>query len=124
MKEKPLYSRRGWKVGDLVMAVGMPSDTRDEEEFKTRTLFKLCQGETFPIVMFDRYNHVGIEIRKRKPQFRRFKNHWLFVEPHFLRRVRRTAKKKQPMLPSSTEGFSFRLPSETISAWTSPPPSC
>jgi len=95
MRKKPLYSRRGWKVGDWVRVVGMPEGLEDVEEFKTLTLFKLSQGEIFRICHFDRYNHVGLEIRKRKLQFREFWMQSIYVEPHFLRRVRRAKTKKR-----------------------------
>jgi len=96
MKIKPLYSRRRWNVGDLVRMIGMPENLKDDAEFKTLTLFKLCQGEEFRISDFDRYNHVGIDFyHKRKPQFRKFKTERLYVEPHFLRRVRRAKRERK-----------------------------
>jgi hypothetical protein len=95
MKIRPFYLRSGLKVGDTVRVVGMPEGLRDTKDFKTLTLFRLCQLETFRIFMFDDYNNAGIEIRKRKPQFKKFKGHWIFVETYLLRRVRRAKVKSR-----------------------------
>lgn len=41
------------KIGDNVRLIGIPPDTRDDEELRTHTLFEKCRGKTFAIAGLD-----------------------------------------------------------------------
>jgi hypothetical protein len=83
------HSLGNLKVGDTVRVIGVPPGLKDTAEFKTKTLFRLCVGETFRIDDFDRYNFLVLYIRKRKPKFKPYRMHSIMIEPHLVRRVRR-----------------------------------
>ena len=36
-------------AGDIVRLIGIPPDTKDDEELRTRTLFETCLGKIFTI---------------------------------------------------------------------------
>ena len=37
------------RVGDKVKLIGIPPGLKDDEEFRTRSLFERCRGETFVV---------------------------------------------------------------------------
>ena len=37
------------KAGDMVRVVEIPAGMRDEDDLRTKTLFELCLGQSFPI---------------------------------------------------------------------------
>ena len=50
------------KVGDIIRVVKVPAGLRDDGDLRTKTLFDLCLGKTFPIVGIDANRielHVG-----------------------------------------------------------------
>ena len=50
------------KIGDKIRVIKVPAGLRDDDDLRTRTLFDLCLGRTFPIAGIDANRielHVG-----------------------------------------------------------------
>ncbi|MBZ0259474.1 MAG: hypothetical protein K8F90_02600 [Hyphomicrobiales bacterium] len=41
------------KVGDIIRVIKVPAGLRDDGDLRTKTLFDLCLGKTFPIARID-----------------------------------------------------------------------
>jgi hypothetical protein len=52
------------KVGDMVRLTGIPPNLRDDDDFKTRTLFEKCLGHTFPIISLETVEGLPFQLVK------------------------------------------------------------
>ena len=53
---------KGVKEGDLVRVVRVPDTVRDSEHFKTRSILNSCVGLVFPVMGFNEYGLIQIDI--------------------------------------------------------------
>ena len=75
------------KAGDTATLIGIPPNVRDEEEFKTRTLFERCLGKSFVIAASESFEGVPfplarIEIARNLGD--EFRSHTIWVELEYL----------------------------------------
>jgi hypothetical protein len=68
----------GFRVGDWVRVVQIPSDLRDPAGISTPKVFERAKGRTFRIEGFDRYGNIELVVTKR---------HTIWIEPGFVVRV-------------------------------------
>ena len=50
------------KEGDLIRVIRVPEGVRDSDEFKTRSTLEHCIGRVFPIMGFNEYGMIQIDV--------------------------------------------------------------
>jgi len=96
--------RLGLEIGDRVRIIDISSDLKDpshdlkdaeHREMRTAELFRFCVGRVFTIYGFGRYGHVELEVSKSPAVRRKFGLSTIWMEPEFLKRVRKRKTKKK-----------------------------
>jgi hypothetical protein len=103
-KGSPSHHRRPFAIGDRVRVDNIPDDLRDPEydtkdadhrEMRTAELFRFCLGREFTIQGFDKQGYAELRADKNKAVRAKFGwGHSIWVEPKFLRRVRKRRQQK------------------------------
>ena len=73
------------KEGDLIRIIRVPDGLKDSEEFKTLSTLNLCLGRVFPIVGFNQYGMIQIDVGELlgKPSYMES----IWIEPECVARV-------------------------------------
>jgi len=73
------------KEGDLVRIIRVPDGIRDSEELKTFSTLKQCVGRVFPIMGFNQYGMIQIDVGELlgKPSYMES----IWIEPECVARV-------------------------------------
>ena len=96
-KSSPANHNSDFKVGDRVLVIDIPEDTKDPRadlksakarEMRTAELFRFCLGKTFTVYGFGRYGHVELRVGQNRDVRKKFgRSHAIWIEPEFLKRV-------------------------------------
>jgi hypothetical protein len=96
-KSSPTYLESDFKVGDRVLVIDIPEDTKNPKadlkspearEMRTAALFRFCLGKTFTVYGFGRYGHVELRAGQNREVRKKFGwSHTVWIEPEFLKRV-------------------------------------
>ena len=101
-KNRLTRRRLGLEVGDRVRITDISPDLKDQDydlkdaehrETRTAELFRFCLGRVFTICGFGRYEHVELEVSRSPAVRKRFGLNTIWMEPEFLRRVRKARKR-------------------------------
>ena len=84
----PVTISNSMKPGDPVRVVRVPDSVQDSERFKTRSILERCVGRIFPIIGFNKYGLIQIDIGEvvNKPAY--IESIW--IEPECVELVRNT----------------------------------
>jgi len=102
-KNRLTHRRLGLGIGDRVRVIDISSDLRDPSydpkdaelwEMRTAELFRFCLGRVFTVYGFDRYGYVELEVSRSPAVRKKFGLNTIWVEPEFLKRVRKARKKE------------------------------
>jgi hypothetical protein len=94
--------RLGLEIGDRVRITDISPDLKDpnydladaeNREMRTAELFRFCLGRVFTIYGFGRYGFVELALSKSPIVRKRFGLNTIWIEPEFLKRVRKARKK-------------------------------
>jgi hypothetical protein len=97
-KNRLTRRRLGLEIGDRVRIIDIPSDLKDprydlkdeeHREMRTAELFRFCLGRVFMIYGFGRKGHIELEMSKSPPVRKKFGLSTIWIEPEFLKRVRK-----------------------------------
>ena len=107
-KNRLTRHRLGLEIGDRVRITDISSDLKDprydlkdaeHREMRTAELFRFCLGRVFTIYGFGRHGYVELEVSKSPDVRKKFGLNTIWIEPEFLKRVRK--RKTQKKAPSS-----------------------
>ncbi len=73
----------------MVTIIQIPPDLRDDQEFKTKTVFELCLGKTFAIQGFDQYGHLELAVGKAVDGLVGGYMNTIWIEPEFVMPAKR-----------------------------------
>lgn len=98
-KSSPAYLNSDFKVGDRVLVIDIPEDTKDPKadlkspearEMRTAELFRFCLGKTFTVYGFGRYGHVELRAGQNREVRKKFGwSETIWIEPEFLEIVKK-----------------------------------
>jgi hypothetical protein len=93
-KGGPYDLRHGFRVGDRVLILDIPSDLKDpgyedDPEMRTAELFRFCLGRKFVIRGFDRYGFIELRVDDDRAVKKRFGLNSIWLEPKFLDMISR-----------------------------------
>jgi hypothetical protein len=77
----------GYRVGDLIRVVKIPSDLHDAAGIGTPDVFRRALGRTFRIEGFDKYGHLELVVAERKASEDRYTSDTIWIEPGFVEKV-------------------------------------
>jgi hypothetical protein len=96
-KGSPSYLKSDFKIGDRVLVIDIPEDTKDRKadlksaearEMRTAELFRFSLGKRFTVYGFGRYGHVELRVGQNREVRNKFGwSHTIWIEPVFLKRV-------------------------------------
>ncbi|HEX6802503.1 MAG TPA: hypothetical protein VF133_02400 [Terriglobales bacterium] len=100
-KSSPAYLKLNFNVGDRVLVIDIPEDTKDPKadlkspearEMRTAELFRFCLGKTFTVYGWGRYGHIELRVGRNREVRQNFGwSHTIWIEPEFLKLVKRKA---------------------------------
>jgi hypothetical protein len=97
-KNRLIRRQLGLEIGDRVRIIDIPSDLKDpsydrkdadHRDMRTAELFGFCLGRVFTIYGFGRHGHIELEVSKSPPVRKNFGLSTIWIEPEFVKRVRR-----------------------------------
>lgn len=103
-KNRLIRRRLGLEIGDRVRITDISPDLKDPKydlkdaghrEIWTAELFRFCLGRVFTIYGFGRYGYVELEVSKSPVVRKKFGLNTIWVEPEFLKRVRKRKTQKK-----------------------------
>ena len=102
-KNRLTRRRLGLEIGDRVRITDISSDLKDpnydlkdaeHREMRTAELFRFCLGREFTVQDFCRYGFVELDPGANRVVRRKFgRHHTIWIEPEFLKRVRKARNK-------------------------------
>ena len=102
-KNRLTRRRLGLEIGDRVQITDISPELKDpnydlgdaeRREMRTAELFRFCLGRVFTIYGFGRHGFVELEVSKSPVVRKKFGLNTIWMEPEFLKRVRKARKKE------------------------------
>jgi hypothetical protein len=103
-KNRLTRRRLGLEIGDRVRIIDIPADLKDpsydlkdneRREMRTAELFRFCLGRVFTVYGFGRYGYIELDVSKSLAVRKEFGLNTIWIEPEFLKRVRRRKTQKK-----------------------------